>query len=386
MPLDPNIIMGFKPTVDLEDPNKMRADMQLNQLNQMKLQEAQQGMETKNAMRQLDPNSPTYGTDVMRLDPETGMKYGEYASKLESDKANTRLNRFKASREASGNLAFNPSDANVTAHIEDAILNKEITPEQATSSLEKVLGNPEKGIPPMSFAARKDYFLHLGLTADQQMKEITDTLDRDARAREGGLNRGVTLAGQASVARTAANKLAQEGGVGGGKPLTDTQSKYAGFALKADQANNVINNISNKGEIKPGIIKTAVEKIPFVGENLGGIVNVTPILKPSSKQQQIEQAERQFVNAVLRAESGAVINPSEFESNRQIYFPRAGDSAEVIANKAVARQTAIQAIKLGAGRGAQNTPVPSAPKASASGGLTPEEAAELAALKKKHRE
>jgi hypothetical protein len=203
MPLDPNIIMGFKPTVDLEDPNKLRAEMQLNQLNQMKLQEAQQTMETKNAMRQLDPNSPTYGTDVMRLDPETGIKFGEYASKLESDKVNTRLNRFKAPREASGNLAFNPSDANVTAHIEDAILNKEITPEQATSSLEKVLGNPEKGIPPMSFAARKDYFLHLGLTADQQMKEITNTLDRDARAREGNLNRGVTLAGQRSTAATA---------------------------------------------------------------------------------------------------------------------------------------------------------------------------------------
>ena len=108
-------------------------------------------------------------------------------------------------------------------------------------------------------------------------------------------------------------------------------------------------------------------------------------MKPSSKQQQIEQAERQFVNAVLRAESGAAISPSEFESNRQIYFPRAGDSAQVIANKAVARQTAIQALKLGAGRGAQNTPVPSSPKAPASGGLTPEEAAELAALKKKHR-
>jgi hypothetical protein len=49
-------------------------------------------------------------------------------------------------------------------------------------------------------------------------------------------------------------------------------------------------------------------------------------------QQQL-QAERNFINAVLRRESGAAIAESEFESAEKQYFPVPGDSQEVLAQK-----------------------------------------------------
>jgi len=199
MPLDPSIIMGFKPTVELADPNKVQSEQLANQFNQAKLQEVQQGIQTKNALRQLDPNAPDYASQVMRLDPETGIKYGTYASKLASEQAKTQLDKMQASRENNANLAFNPSDANVTAHIEDSLLRKDITYDQAMGSLEKVLGNPSKGISPMPMQARKDYFLHLGLTADQAVKEMSSNLDRDVQMR----GQDITKRGQDITAGTA---------------------------------------------------------------------------------------------------------------------------------------------------------------------------------------
>jgi hypothetical protein len=59
---------------------------------------------------------------------------------------------------------------------------------------------------------------------------------------------------------------------------------------------------------------------------------------------QQRQAERNFLTAVLRKESGASISPSEFADGAKNYFPRPGDDAVTLANKAKARQTQIQTL------------------------------------------
>ena len=58
----------------------------------------------------------------------------------------------------------------------------------------------------------------------------------------------------------------------------------------------------------------------------------------------LDQAKRDFTNAVLRRESGAAIAQSEFDSADKQYFPQIGDSDKVIAQKARARQIAIQGV------------------------------------------
>ncbi|MHA1210845.1 MAG: hypothetical protein ACTSSH_00140 [Candidatus Heimdallarchaeota archaeon] len=63
-------------------------------------------------------------------------------------------------------------------------------------------------------------------------------------------------------------------------------------------------------------------------------------MKPADRQV-YEQAMRNFVNAVLRQESGAAIAESEFESAKKQYFPQPGDSQAVIDQKRKNRQTSI---------------------------------------------
>lgn len=124
---------------------------------------------------------------------------------------------------------------------------------------------------------------------------------------------------------------------GGGKPLTESQGKASGFAIRAEDADRLIREVGKNGEVQPGLIKRSLEAVPLIGESLGTIANVTQ----SPEQRQIEQAQRNFINAVLRQESGAAIAESEFNNARKQYFPQPGDDAETIANKAANRQAAI---------------------------------------------
>ena len=70
-----------------------------------------------------------------------------------------------------------------------------------------------------------------------------------------------------------------------------------------------------------------------VGEYLTPRWEWTPNFLKSSDQQQFEQAQRNFINSVLRRESGAVISDQEFANARQQYFPQPWDSPETIDQK-----------------------------------------------------
>lgn len=137
---------------------------------------------------------------------------------------------------------------------------------------------------------------------------------------------------------------------GGGKPLTEFQGKSTGFGMRAANASQIIENIGDNGAVQPSLLKRAAESIPLVGEGLGTMLNGIQ----SPKQQQIEQAQRDFVNATLRQESGAAISASEFENAKKQYFPQPGDSKEVIAQKKVNRELAVRGFQISAGPGGKN--------------------------------
>ncbi len=105
---------------------------------------------------------------------------------------------------------------------------------------------------------------------------------------------------------------------------------------------------------------------------LGGIPGVGNLLI-SEERQVLEQAQRDFVNAVLRKESGAVISQSEFDNASKQYFPQPGDSQRTIAQKAQNRATAIRGISNAAGpaykrREGEAAPVPPLPPGPPLGG------------------
>jgi hypothetical protein len=96
----------------------------------------------------------------------------------------------------------------------------------------------------------------------------------------------------------------------------------------------------------------------------------------SKEMQSYSQAARQFVNSVLRRESGAAISQSEFDSARKQYLPMPGDTDQARAQKRAARADLSVQFERGAGPAAQKRP------ADAGGGG--DAAAKAAALLKKY--
>lgn len=129
--------------------------------------------------------------------------------------------------------------------------------------------------------------------------------------------------------------------------LTEAQGKATGFALRAKQASDILDIVGKDGKVQPGALKRVGESVPLVGEGLGTMLNFTQ----TAPQQQVEQAQRAFVNAILRQESGAAINESEFVNAKKQYFPQPGDSREVIEQKRLNRETAVRSLEVAAGPG-----------------------------------
>ena len=122
--------------------------------------------------------------------------------------------------------------------------------------------------------------------------------------------------------------------------LNDVQSKALLFGSRMQAAEKVLGEMSAQGTVRPSVMKGVVEGIPLVGGAAGAAANnmSTP------QQQKVEQAQRDFINAVLRRESGAAIAESEFENARKQYFPAVGDSQAVIQQKSQNRQLATKGI------------------------------------------
>jgi hypothetical protein len=124
-----------------------------------------------------------------------------------------------------------------------------------------------------------------------------------------------------------------------GKPQTQAQVIAAGYAQRASEADTIISGFGDKF--------TGLQS--YVGQSL-------PNFLKSSERQQYEQAKRNFVNAVLRPESGAVISEQEFKNADKQYFPQPGDGQAVIAQKATNRQTKISSLYSAGNVAQQATP------------------------------
>lgn len=131
-------------------------------------------------------------------------------------------------------------------------------------------------------------------------------------------------------ARIAADKQKPE------PDLKDAQVLSATYGKRLQQAEDVFADLEKQGYDRTSRKESLLNMLPgeFASE---------PLRRQS-------QAERNFINAILRRESGAAIAKSEFESAERQYFPRPGDTPEVLAQKRANRQQSIEGMKLGAGR------------------------------------
>jgi hypothetical protein len=137
--------------------------------------------------------------------------------------------------------------------------------------------------------------------------------------------------------KTGEFKPATQGGAPIGakdKPMTDAQAKAALFGSRMEAADKIINDLAAQGVNKsiPG------SRAPF---GVGAAINVVA----PEKRQMLDQAKRDFINATLRRESGAVISPEEFDNAEKQYFPQPGDSDAVMQQKARNRAIATRGIQ-----------------------------------------
>jgi hypothetical protein len=116
---------------------------------------------------------------------------------------------------------------------------------------------------------------------------------------------------------------------------SEGQTKAAGFANRMQASGNILESLESQG-FSPSAILEQRGSLPGVGNLLA-----------SPEFQQYEAAKQDFITAVLRRESGAVIGAAELVTEDRKYFPQLGDSPEVIAQKAAARARAIDSMIAG---------------------------------------
>ena len=181
MPIDPNIPLQVKP---------FKVELPVNQLaavgEAMKIGEMNRGIETQNKLRNLysqgiDISTPEGFKQVASIDPATALKLRTDAlqgEKLRGDikktGVETNLKELEVQREQFGNLVFNPSNANVTAHIEDSVLKGKIPPAQAQQLLAQVM--------PMNADQRKQFFTDMSVKAETRFQGDISKRGQDIQA------------------------------------------------------------------------------------------------------------------------------------------------------------------------------------------------------------
>ncbi len=183
--------------------------------------------------------------------------------------------------------------------------------------VEKTLGLPSGGLTQVIQAKEQERALQLK-KSNLEIKGLESNLLTDQMQRsniQSQINERNSLAGGAS------------GIVPGAKPTGKPDFTSAGYATRTTTSHKTINDLGEK----------------FVsGSSLFG--KYSPNVLKSEQRQQYDQAQQDFLTAVLRKESGASISPEETKNGKEQYFPQPGDKPGVIFQKEVNRVNAINGL------------------------------------------
>lgn len=180
-----------------------------------------------------------------------------------------------------------------------------------------------------------------GTLAVAQQNSKTEAATSAARALEYDPKNGV-------VVNKLTGQAVQVPGLSGSQNLTQDQANAVAFGARALDAQNTLRALEASGTTNTNGFYRAASSLPGI-DTVGAAA--TNWLN-SDQQQSYEQAQRNFVSAVLRKESGAAISNEEYANEGKKYFPQPGDTAATIEQKARARDLAIEGLKAQAGQGA----------------------------------
>jgi len=130
-------------------------------------------------------------------------------------------------------------------------------------------------------------------------------------------------------------RMVQGAGAGAAKPLTEGQSKDVVYATRAQGALQVLEPVAGE--------------LTSLGSQIAG-ADPTGIIRgrvQSPEYQIARNAGDEFLQAILRKDTGAAITAGEQALYGTTYLPQPGDGPEVLDAKRMARQRAVAAINAG---------------------------------------
>lgn len=122
---------------------------------------------------------------------------------------------------------------------------------------------------------------------------------------------------------------------GDGMKLTEYQSKDVHLYARGKYANADL----NKNE----------DALLALGQKQGSRVPIVGNYMKTPEYRQAERAGKEFLAMILRKESGGAITTDEWQEYGPMFLPMPGDDAQTVADKRVARQRALDALKMGGG-------------------------------------
>lgn len=425
MPIDPSIALSFKqgpgPLEMMGNAQSLANLVAQGEQNKLKVQEYQEGRARERSLRDLLAG----GADEEKLlrggflkESQDLGKARREAEKSQADiakaKSETMKNEIAAAKErinfsgqAFGYVRQNPTLQNALGVIQSLATKQMISPEEAQQYTQMVQSNPT----PENIKALADQAFQSTLAAKDQIEKFEtrnlggttetiatnpvtgqtrvvnvakntqspdsvasnatqrrgqDLLDQRARDQLAAgqtvydTERGVLVnkaTGQATPATASGKPLGAKE-----KPMTDAQAKANLFGTRMKEANRILNDV--EGLYFPSAVnaKMAAADMPLIG----GAAGMAGNFMLSEQGQQAEQAMRDFINAVLRRESGAVISPAEFANAQKQYFPQEGDTKEVLNQKRRNRELAISGLEVEVPGGFKQSPTLTNPKAGQS--------------------
>jgi hypothetical protein len=388
MPIDPRIPMMGDPVFDgaaaLERGFSLRDAARRSQMQEAEYAQVQQDRVTADNRRQqfgqaLGGMVPPELAEFAKADPEGAMKLWEFKKTASAEQKAAAMEVQTVLGNAASTLRNVPYEQRWQAleQMAPQLAQMGVSPEQlqgfdpTDGAIDGIVAQTlgVKGVLEFADKAEGRRLTARGQDITVNGQSIT-MRGQDMTAASAAATRGVTMRGQNI---SAANSQGGGGGrapsgyrfkpdgtleaipggpAGAGKPLTEDQGKSTGNYRVMRQAAETLNGV--KG-YNPTVIANALDKGDLTGTSLNQV------------DRRALNAQRAFVVAALRMESGATYGPGEVVDKVRTLFPVPGDGAEVLADKSRLRQQFLGAARDRGGPGVASIPRlrAAAPQASA---------------------
>lgn len=267
--IDPSIALGVKP-VQIQDPLTVQSRAMEGAVNALKYQDLQRGMqeeqEVRNYLRGANLADPNVRAGLSQFG-KTGLGYGKLLAEqekasLETKKLTSDIDKQKLeqTRQRISDLAFNPSNENIIAHIQDGILRGDLTPQQGQQMWSQVANMP--------LDQRKQTLLQMGVNAEKrlEMMGLSEFQKQDLGIKRARMAADIDPELQSKIAQ------AKEYGQVLGKNKATAEQALPGAIETANEGIRLIDEMVGKQEIKDAsgkVIQKATKPHPGFSSYVG---------------------------------------------------------------------------------------------------------------------